>query len=143
MLVMGILFGDVYHYSALADQQMPLFVEHFLGLVGDLVRNSPYAPVSTNTWGDGLYFLFRDTRDAGLFALALNEEVTRKDWGAVGLRPELTLRIGLHAGPLFSYDDPVTGQRAVRGAARSLTTGPGAWPRRRPSRARRSQSAWG
>ena len=106
---MAVLFADVVHFSAMSDLEIPLFVEHFLGEVANLARHSPHAPLVGNTWGDGLYFVFEKVRDAGMFALALCELVSGMDWAARGLPPNLNLRLGLHAGPLFACTDPVTG----------------------------------
>jgi hypothetical protein len=113
--IAGILFADVYKYSALDDRQLPLFVKEFLGLIGRLTARSASAPEFRNTWGDGLYFLFADARDAGLFALEICEAVAAADWAAVGLREDLALRVGLHAGPVFGYVDPVTGTQNYTG----------------------------
>jgi class 3 adenylate cyclase len=71
--------------------------------------------VGKNTWGDGLYFVFGDVRTAGLFALDLRDLVTSIDWAAKGLRKDLNLRIGLHAGPIYVCTDPITGSRNVVG----------------------------
>jgi class 3 adenylate cyclase len=64
-----------------------------------------------NTWGDGLYFVFEGVRDAGRFALELNQRLGAIDWTSKGLPRDLSLRIALHAGPVYSCVDPVTGQR--------------------------------
>ena len=92
------------------------FMEHFLGAVAGLVAAAaaarpPFAPVAKNTWGDGLYFVFRSARDAGRFALDLCERVDGTDWTAHGLPANLSLRIALHAGPVYAGRNPVTGQQ--------------------------------
>lgn len=107
-LIMALLFGDVKGYSKLQENQMLPFFEHFLGGVAKLEANSPYKPVNKNTWGDGLYYVFPSVRDAGLFALNLCNFVQKNDWKKVGLPPEFSLRIGLHAGPVYRYLNPIT-----------------------------------
>lgn len=107
--IMGVLFADVVNFSKLSDVEIPRFVEHFLGGVAAL-RSSPDAPVISNTWGDGLYFVFEDVGSAGRWALDLSEMVTGTDWSAKGLPADLNLRVALHAGPLFRCLDPVTNQ---------------------------------
>src|SRR6202011_3795386 len=69
--VMAVLFADAVGYGKLTEEQVPRFVEHFLGAVAGLVARSGRVPVGRNTWGDGLYFVFEQVRDAGLFALDL------------------------------------------------------------------------
>jgi class 3 adenylate cyclase len=113
--IMAVLFADVVNFSKLTEAEIPRFVEHFLGSVGRLARESRHAPVVSNTWGDGLYFVFNSVADAGEWALSLCEMAANTDWTAVGLRKDLNLRVALHAGPLFTVIDPVTNQRNYTG----------------------------
>jgi len=110
---MAILFADVARFSQLTDAQLPHFVKHFLGLVA-VVLKGPFRPVTHNTWGDGLYAVFRSVKDAGLFALDLSERVTRTDWEQKRL-PPLTLRIALHTGPVYRCYDPAIRKRTYMG----------------------------
>lgn len=105
--IQALLFGDAHGFSKLTEGQVPLFVTHFLGMVGELANSSSHAPIAKNTWGDGLYLVFRNVRDAGLFALQLCERIEQIDWLRVGLG-ELKVRVGLHAGPVYACLDPVT-----------------------------------
>jgi hypothetical protein len=63
--VQALLFADAHGFSKLKESQIPLFVAHFLGMVGELTNTSSYAPISKNTWGDGLTWCSRTcgTRD--------------------------------------------------------------------------------
>jgi class 3 adenylate cyclase/tetratricopeptide (TPR) repeat protein len=108
--IRALLFADVEGFSKLTDEEVTRFAQHFLGLVGELIGEVVQKPLMKNTWGDGLYFVFSNVRDAGQFALDLRDRVGRIDWPGKGL-PSLSLRIGLHAGPVFFCTDPVT-QRA-------------------------------
>jgi class 3 adenylate cyclase len=108
--IRALLFADAHGFSELTDEEVPRFVQHFLGLAGRLASESPHRPLMKNTWGDGLYFVFPNVHDAGQFALDLRDGVTQTNWPEKGL-PTLNLRIGLHAGPVYSCTDPVT-QRA-------------------------------
>jgi class 3 adenylate cyclase len=107
--VMAMLFADAVNYSKLMEEQVPRFVQHFLGAIADLMRRSQTAAVVKNTWGDGLYLVFRSVQDAGLFALDLCDLVTATDWASKGLPASLSLRIALHAGPVYGCQDPITG----------------------------------
>lgn len=113
--IRALLFADAHGFSELTDEEVPRFVEHFLGLAGKLSTDSPYKPLMKNTWGDGLYFVFSSVRDAGRFALDLRDGVHDTDWPAMGL-PRLNLRIGLHAGPVYSCTDPVTQRTSYIGS---------------------------
>ncbi len=113
--IRALLFGDAEGFSKLSDQEVPLFAQHFLGVAGKLAAESPHRPLTKNTWGDGLYFVFANVRDAGQFALDLRDAVRGTDWSRHGL-PPLSLRIGLHAGPVYSCCDPVTRHTTYIGA---------------------------
>jgi class 3 adenylate cyclase len=108
--IRALLFADAHGFSELTDYEVPRFVQHFLGLAGRLASDSANKPLMKNTWGDGLYFVFSNVRAAGQFALDLRDSICFTDWKEKGL-PDLKLRIGLHAGPVYSCIDPVT-QRA-------------------------------
>ena len=107
--MIGMLFADAVSFSKLTEEELPLFIRNFLGDIGDLVRNSNHKPIMQNTWGDGLYLVFPDVRATGLFALELYERICTVDWATRNLPSTLNLRIALHAGPVYSCIDPVTG----------------------------------
>ncbi len=106
--ICGLLFADAVGFSKLSEQEIPSFVQHFLGLAGELADKRP--PLLRNTWGDGLYLVFPNVRETGIFALELCRRVAATNWKEKGLR-DVNLRIGLHAGPVYPCDDPVTHQR--------------------------------
>jgi class 3 adenylate cyclase len=113
--IRALLFADAEGFSKLTDEEVPLFTQHFLGLAGRLAAESAHRPLTKNTWGDALYFVFSNVRDAGQFALDLRDAVRNTDWSKHGL-PALNLRIGLHAGPVYSCRDPVTQRTNYIGA---------------------------
>ena len=111
------LFADIVGYSKLTEKVIPEFVSVFLDRVSRLVASSRHAPCSVNTWGDAVYGVFDYARDAALFSIELAQlvEEGRDDWMRAGLywntpdgeaRP-LSIRIGLHAGPVVMHYDPV------------------------------------
>ncbi len=104
----ALLFADAVNFSKLTEEQIPLFVRHFLGAIGALVARSAPAPLLKNTWGDGLYLVFENVQAAGRFALDLSDLLNATDWAKLNLPAELNLRIALHAGPVYSCTDPVT-----------------------------------
>jgi class 3 adenylate cyclase len=107
--IKAMLFADAVGFSRLWEEQLPAFTGRFLGSVAELRTQAREAPVAQNTWGDGLFFVFDNPSGAGDFALDLCESINASDWGAMGLPPDLNLRIALHAGPVYEYTDPVTG----------------------------------
>jgi class 3 adenylate cyclase len=105
----AILFADVRGFSKLTEEQLANFIEYYLGHVGDLLER-PFKPVQSHTSGDGLYMVFKNCRDAGLFGLELSEMRSRygENWESLGLPPDLGIRVALHFGPVLSRIDPVT-----------------------------------
>lgn len=106
--IVAILFADAVGFSKLSEAQVPQFFQHFLGAIANLTKTFSTSVIAKNTWGDGLYFVFSDVPMAGKFALQLADLVTKTEWEKKGLRPELNLRIALHAGPVYEFHDPIT-----------------------------------
>jgi class 3 adenylate cyclase len=113
--IVAILFADAVGFSKLNEAEVPRFVEHFLGAIRGLSEKFADSILGKNTWGDGLYFVFSDIGVAGNFALELANLAAKTNWQEKGLRPELNLRIGLHAGPVYEFDDPITARRSYSG----------------------------
>jgi class 3 adenylate cyclase/tetratricopeptide (TPR) repeat protein len=125
--VKTMLFADIVGYSRLPEAVIPDFVREFMGGVSRVIAASPHAPISVNTWGDALYFVFDRVEAAGCFALELVEMIERTDWEARGVfwedvvdgrvvRRPLRLRTALHAGPVFPHFDPVVRRLSFTGA---------------------------
>lgn len=113
--IVAILFADAVGFSKLNEKEVPRFVQHFLGAIAELNARFGDTIIAKNTWGDGLYFVFSDVDLAGKFALQLADLVATTKWEEKGLRAGLNLRIGLHAGPVYEFDDPITGSRSYSG----------------------------
>jgi len=109
------LFADAVGFSKLTEPEVPRFVQHFLGAIAELSEKFRETIIAKNTWGDGLYFVFSDVDLAGKFALELANLAATTKWEEKGLRAGLNLRIGLHAGPVYEFDDPITGTRSYSG----------------------------
>ena len=113
--IVAILFADAVGFSKLSEDEVPRFVQHFLGGIKQLSTKFQKNIIAKNTWGDGLYFVFSDVDLAGKFALDLADFAAGTKWREKGFRSSLNLRIGLHAGPVYEFDDPITGSRTYSG----------------------------
>ncbi len=113
--VMVMLFADVVHFSQLQERQIPRFVAHFMGAIGELEKEILVRPVMKNTWGDGLFLVFGKPQEAIRYGRALVDRVNHTDWASLGLPADLNLRVALHAGPVYVGRDPVTGRRTCYG----------------------------
>jgi len=110
--IVAVLFADVVGFSRLREEEVPLFLKEFMGSINQYLKEFYGKPLWLNTWGDALHCVFASVREAGCFALGLKDWVSRTDWQAKGLPLELSVRISLHAGPVFVWDRPVfPGQR--------------------------------
>jgi class 3 adenylate cyclase len=107
--IRAMLFADAVGYSALTEDQTASFVTGFLSAVAELNGRTAHRPEHVETSGDGLYMVFAGVRDAGFYALELNQLVSGTDWVARGLPGGLIFRIALHCGPVFCGRNPVTG----------------------------------
>ncbi len=114
--IISMLFADAVGFSKLSESQIPVFVERFLGGVRAVMDRQAHAPLTCNTWGDGLYFTFDSVSQANDFALDLSDFVNAMDWTSHGLPAEMSLRIALHAGPAFAMLDPVTQRQGFTGS---------------------------
>lgn len=117
----AMLFADAVGFSKLREDQIPVFMDRFLGGMASMMRASPVKPLFLNTWGDGLYMVFDSPADAATTALKLREFVRERDWAREGLSDRLNLRIALHAGPVFEGPNPLTQRREYNGSHVSRT----------------------
>ncbi|MEY2577519.1 MAG: hypothetical protein QOI49_343 [Verrucomicrobiota bacterium] len=114
--IKAIMFADVVGYSKLPETVIPKYVAQFNQRVSRLMAESSSAPINVNTWGDGLFFVFNGVEDAGRFALDLRDLVISTNWVDLGLPRQLSIRIGVHAGPVYVNFDPVVRQISFTGA---------------------------
>lgn len=117
----ALLFADAVGYSKLTEDQIPLYVEGFLGAVADLCRRTAHRHQHVEVAGDGLYMVFGRVADAGYFALELADLVRGLDRAALGLPGNFGLRIALHCGPVHCGRDPITGGPLYTGPHTSRT----------------------
>jgi class 3 adenylate cyclase len=115
-MVCAMMFADVKHFSRLGETQIPGFLRDFIGPVTSVARQFKPAPLFQNTWGDGLFFVFATAGDAAQFSLSLRDRVAAIDREALGLPNDMRLRIALHAGPVFRFQDQMIGKPNYMGS---------------------------
>jgi class 3 adenylate cyclase len=118
--ICAMLFSDVKGYSKLREEEIFDFSQQFLAGVARLIAESEDPPIARNTWGDGLFLVFADVRAAGRFAVQLSDAV-RLRAAKLGLPTGVAIRIGLHAGPIYPLNDPVTARQTFVGVNVALT----------------------
>jgi class 3 adenylate cyclase len=112
----AMLFGDIHGFSKLSDAQLPLFTEKIMGTLGEVTRRHEQHIAFVNTWGDGIFVVFRDADRAAACALDMQDAMNAIDLAAVGLPETLKLRLGGHVGPVYELVDPVTDRPNYYGA---------------------------
>jgi class 3 adenylate cyclase len=110
------LFADVKDFSKLREEQGPTFVVEFLRRVAEVIESAAEPPEFRNTWGDGLFLVFRSVVAAAEFAMRLLERIAEVDWAALQLPADTAVRIGIHAGPVYPYEDPVIARQNYFGS---------------------------
>ena len=88
MRLAAILFADVYHYSAIEEAQVPAFVEHFLGAVGDRIETRPIKGTRPRTAG-GAEELAASAKDAAEHLMIVDLE--RNDLGRIAETGSVTV----------------------------------------------------
>jgi class 3 adenylate cyclase len=75
-----------------------------------------YNSVVTITWGDVLFLVLSSVEEAGLLSISLQEYLEKVDFPSLNLPDYISLRIGLHFGPVFEVFDPLKKSMNVFGA---------------------------
>ena len=129
--VRAILFGDFHGFSRLTDRQMLSFASHVMLRVAEVLDEYESDIDTRNTWGDGLFVVFRSLGAAARCALDMQASLAKLDLGSLGLPSTLGLRLGLDAGAVFEIRDPIlkspgfTGRHISRTARLEANTPPG------------------
>ena len=120
-VVRALIFADVKGFSKLADEQVPLVLQHVLSAFATVLERYEGAIEHRNTWGDALYVVLTDTVLAAECALELQQGISAIDLRELELPDDLALRIGAHVGPVFPLEEPVLRTRAFTGSHVSRT----------------------
>ncbi len=112
-LIKTLLFADLHQFAALAEEQLPFYIYEFLA---GLAEKAPPPPGFINTWGDAIFLALDEALPLVDYAFALREAVMETDWSMAGLPRQLSIRIALHAGPVFQAPDALTGRDTLYGS---------------------------
>ena len=110
------LFGDIKGFSKLNDRQLPVFVNDVLGAMAAVLPSYVGSLCFRNTWGDGIYLVFNDLRQAARCALDLQTAMKELSLSELGLPEYIALRLGGHYGPVYESTDPIVGNTNFFGA---------------------------
>ena len=107
--VKSILFSDIVGYSKINDEQTPYFMYELLQEIGTRLKRDLKQPEILNTWGDAIFAVFSDPKDAADMAFMMRDLILDTNWQEKNLPEDMNIRIALHAGPVFLGKDPITG----------------------------------
>lgn len=109
------VFLDVVGFTSLSDHEMQVFLSEFLGAAANAIEGEEVKPLFKNTWGDAVLLVFDSAKRAGHAALSLQNMISSNTIKWEGAPAGLTLRIGIHGGPVLEGQDPFTGRSAFLG----------------------------
>lgn len=102
------MFADISGFSKLQDENALPFIGEILHSCGKRLDVLPGRPPYINTWGDAIFAVTERAIDLMRFATVLRDFFSCTDLKTFNLPPGLNVRIALHAGPVFSGEDPIT-----------------------------------
>jgi class 3 adenylate cyclase len=112
----SMLFADVQDYSKLPEKYAPEFHARFHRELAGVIKSLKTKPVYFRTAGDGLFLVFVRVADCAEAAMRLLDRAERLPWSKWNFRVTTPLRIGVHAGPVFSGEDLIMGGNGFFGS---------------------------
>jgi len=101
------LFGDIQGFTRLREEQLPIFQAKVMGAFAAVLDEFADQLLYRNTWGDALYVVFTEVGDAADCAVRLQEILATLPLAQLQLPEGLSLRIGMHYGPVYEDRDQV------------------------------------
>ncbi len=111
----SLLYADTVNYSKLSDYEMMRFGEITLEFLNKTLKENNYKVGEKNTWGDAFFISFDDACEAGCCALTMMDFINNFNWRNVGVNKNIKMRMALHAGVVYSFKNPLTGQITFNG----------------------------
>ncbi len=115
-VIRSMMFCDIAGYSKLKEEHTPVFLD-FLRIISEGMARLETQPIAINTWGDAIFAVMDKATPMAEYAQTLQEMVQRADDELRDRLPHpLSLRISLHAGPVFQATDPICGRQNFYGS---------------------------
>ena len=115
----AMLFGDIHGFSKLTDAQLPAFAVSVMGTLvgGSAPPRSGNIATFVNTWGDGIFVVFRNADRAAACALDMQDAMSAIDFKAAGAaRDAPSYASAAIWGPSMELNDPITDRPNYYGA---------------------------
>jgi adenylate cyclase len=106
----AVLFGDLHGFSTMPESSVLKYAERILGGIGEIFDG--YAPhlLSRNSWGDGIFAQFDNVAMAARCAVDVQSLLKQPDIAELDPGVHMSMRIGLHYGPVQQVFDRVQGR---------------------------------
>ncbi len=115
-VIRSMMFCDIAGYSKLKEEHTPVFLD-FLRIISRGMSKLDTQPIAINTWGDAIFAVMDKASPMAEYAQTLQEMVAAADEELRDRLPHpLSLRISLHAGPVFQATDPICGRQNFYGS---------------------------
>jgi len=115
-VIRSMMFCDIAGYSKLKEEHTPVFLD-FLRFINEGMTRLDHQPIAINTWGDAIFAVMDKATPMAEYAQTLQEMVVQADEALRDRLPHpLSLRISLHAGPVFQATDPICGRQNFYGS---------------------------
>ena len=115
-VIRSMMFCDIAGYSKLKEEHTPVFLD-FLRIISRGMAMLDIQPIAINTWGDAIFAVMDKASPMAEYAQTLQEMVAAADEELRDRLPHpLSLRISLHAGPVFQASDPICGRQNFYGS---------------------------
>ncbi|RAU21110.1 hypothetical protein CU669_15260 [Paramagnetospirillum kuznetsovii] len=115
-VIRSMMFCDIAGYSKLKEEHTPVFLD-FLRIINQGMAAQEIQPIAINTWGDAIFAVMDKATPMAEYAQTLQEMVAKADEELRDRLPHpLSLRISLHAGPVFQAIDPICGRQNFYGS---------------------------
>lgn len=115
-VIRSMMFCDIAGYSKLKEEHTPVFLD-FLRIINEGMAAMEVQPIAINTWGDAIFAVMDKATPMAEYAQTLQEMVSKADEELHDRLPHpLSLRISLHAGPVFQAIDPICGRQNFYGS---------------------------
>ncbi len=115
-VIRSMMFCDIAGYSKLKEEHTPVFLD-FLRIISEGMAELEHQPLAINTWGDAIFAVMDKATPMAEYAQTLQEMVLKADEELADRLPHpLSLRISLHAGPVFQAIDPICGRQNFYGS---------------------------
>ena len=105
----AMLFTDLKGYGALPDRSLPDIVAQIFEPMAQKCQALDVPPLHIKSWGDGLFLVFEEPLAAAHAAFDIMDSFKESAVAATGGSDhDLSLRIGIHFGPVWERPDPFT-----------------------------------